>query len=178
MLGRISSLFTVLILTTVFLYLFAWLHLLPGSFYRIDQSDVAGPPGRIIRTEPLSGAPAGAEASRILYVSTDHHGKLVAVSGVIVVPSGPVPEGGRPVYAWAHPTTGISDRCAPSLNPDVLEKIHGLEGLLAKGMVVVATDYPGLGTPGPHPYLVGESEGHSILDSVRAARNFKQARAG
>jgi alpha-beta hydrolase superfamily lysophospholipase len=36
--------------------------------------------------------------------------------------------------------------------------------------IVVATDYPGLGTPGPHPYLVGESEGRAVLDSVRAAR--------
>ena len=33
-----------------------------------------------------------------------------------------------------------------------------LARLLARGWVVVATDYPGLGTPGPHPYLVGQSE--------------------
>ncbi|HZV20266.1 MAG TPA: alpha/beta fold hydrolase, partial [Hyphomicrobiales bacterium] len=34
------------------------------------------------------------------------------------------------------------------------------------------TDYPGLGTPGPHPYLVGKSEGRAVLDSVRAAREL------
>jgi pimeloyl-ACP methyl ester carboxylesterase len=34
----------------------------------------------------------------------------------------------------------------------------------------VFTDYPGLGTPGPHPYLVGESEGRAVLDSVNATR--------
>jgi hypothetical protein len=35
-----------------------------------------------------------------------------------------------------------------------------------------ATDYPGLGTPGVHAYLMGESEGRAVLDSVRAARNL------
>ena len=32
------------------------------------------------------------------------------------------------------------------------------------------TDYEGLGTPGPHPYLLGLSEARGILDMVRAAR--------
>ena len=34
------------------------------------------------------------------------------------------------------------------------------------------TDYEGLGTPGAHPYLIGRSEGHSVLDAVRAARKL------
>jgi acetyl esterase/lipase len=42
--------------------------------------------------------------------------------------------------------------------------------MLEKGYIVVATDYPGLGTPGIHPYLIGVSEGRAVLDSVRAAR--------
>lgn len=33
-------------------------------------------------------------------------------------------------------------------------------------------DYEGLGTPGGHPYLVGPSEGRSVLDVVRAARKL------
>jgi acetyl esterase/lipase len=37
-------------------------------------------------------------------------------------------------------------------------------------MVVVATDYEGLGTPGRHPYIAGESEGRGVLDIARAAR--------
>jgi acetyl esterase/lipase len=37
---------------------------------------------------------------------------------------------------------------------------------------VVATDYPGLGTAGPHPYLIGESAARAVLDSVRAARSM------
>lgn len=44
-------------------------------------------------------------------------------------------------------------------------------------VVVVAADYPGLGTPGMHPYLIGESEGRAVLDSVRAARDLPDAGA-
>jgi pimeloyl-ACP methyl ester carboxylesterase len=36
----------------------------------------------------------------------------------------------------------------------------------------VRTDYEGLGTPGEHPYLIGRSEGYSMLDMVRAARKL------
>ena len=35
-----------------------------------------------------------------------------------------------------------------------------------------------MGPPGPHPYLVGTSEGMNALDSVRAARNLPEAGAG
>ncbi|MGB7091082.1 MAG: alpha/beta fold hydrolase, partial [Methylovirgula sp.] len=43
---------------------------------------------------------------------------------------------------------------------------------------VAATDYPGLGTPGPHPYLVGISEARAVIDSVRVARNMPGAGGG
>jgi hypothetical protein len=50
--------------------------------------------------------------------------------------------------------------------------------MLDRGYVVAATDYPGLGTPEVHPYLVGTSEAHAVLDSVRAARAIPEAAAG
>ena len=55
--------------------------------------------------------------------------------------------------------------------------IWGLADMLAPGYVVVATDYPGLGVPGIHPYLIGVSEGRAVLDSVRAARALPDAGA-
>jgi acetyl esterase/lipase len=36
----------------------------------------------------------------------------------------------------------------------------------------VRTDYEGLGTPSTHPYLIGVSQGRSVLDMVRAARKL------
>src|SRR5262249_56873835 len=87
------------------------------------------------------------------------------------------PAGGRDVIAWAHPTSGVVESCAPSLMPDLAGTIWGLSDMLARGYVVVANDYPGLGTPGMHPYLIGESEGRAVLDSVRAARDLPDAGA-
>ena len=78
--------------------------------------------------------------------------------------------------AWAHPTAGVIPPCAPSLARVLFSSIQGLREMLAHGYVVAATDYPGLGTVEPHPYLVGISEGRAVLDSVRAAR--ATARAG
>ena len=37
---------------------------------------------------------------------------------------------------------------------------------------MVRTDYEGLGTPGVHHFLLGLSEGRSVLDAARAARAF------
>jgi pimeloyl-ACP methyl ester carboxylesterase len=46
------------------------------------------------------------------------------------------------------------------------------------GYIVALSDYEGLGTPGRHPYLVGESEGRSVLDAAKAARQLPDAGAG
>ena len=110
--------------------------------------------------------------SRVLYRSEGLHGEPIVVSGVVIVPAGTPPPGGRPIVAWAHPTTGIVAACAPSLARVFFRSIQGLHELLAQGFVIAATDYPGLGTAGPHPYLVGISEGRAVLDSVRVARKI------
>jgi hypothetical protein len=79
--------------------------------------------------------------------------------------------------SWAHGTTGLADVCAPSRSPSVVAELPWLRQLLDRGVVVVATDYEGLGTDGPHPYLVGESEGRGVLDIARAARKLRATRA-
>ncbi len=134
-------------------------------------------PGQILRIHPQVGGALDAAAFRVIYRSTGLHGEPIAVSGTIIFPVGPAPKGGRDVIAWAHYTTGVAERCAPTLLPDLSGTIPGLEEMLAHGYVVVATDYEGLGTPGVHAYLVGISEARSVLDSVRAARNLSAAHA-
>lgn len=134
----------------------------------------SGPPGTLLRIQPLPGAPDGASA----YRSTGLDGRPIPVSGVVIVPAAPAPAGGRPVVAWAHPTSGVADQCAPSRASIFFSTVQGLDAMLARGYVVAATDYPGLGMPGPHPYLVGISEGRAVLDSVRAARALREAQAG
>jgi acetyl esterase/lipase len=144
-----------------------------GAFYEASEAEITGgPPGSVIRDEPMGASPPGGIAHRMLYRSTTPEGKPIAVSGVIIIPPGVAPSGGWPIVAWAHPTTGIVPRCAPSLATFIFQQIAGSRPLTERGFAIAATDYPGLGTPGPHPYLVGLSEARAVIDSVRAARTF------
>ncbi|MBI5500204.1 MAG: hypothetical protein HY907_08180 [Deltaproteobacteria bacterium] len=77
------------------------------------------------------------------------------------------PAGGYHVVSNEHGTSGVADACAVT---GTLAG-GGLAGLFgSRGMIGVSPDYPGLGTPGVHPYLVADSEGRSALDALRAAR--------
>jgi acetyl esterase/lipase len=147
-----------------------------ADFYDVSEAELAGEPGTIIRTAPLEVYPPGVRGYRVLYRSTGLNGEPIAVSGVIAIPGKKAAN--RPIVAWAHPTTGVARKCAPSLHHAPLDTIPGLTEMMANGYVVTATDYPGLGTAGPHPYLVGVSEGRAVLDSVRAVRTFEEASAG
>ena len=92
------------------------------------------------------------------------------MSGTLAVPKGRAPKGGWPLISWAHGTTGIADACAPSRGGGSGPALLGR--WLKAGYAVVRTDYEGLGTPGEHPYLIGRSEGSSVLDAARAARKL------
>lgn len=156
-------------------------HAGPGAaqtFYDAPKSLLNGQPGTLVRQEPIDGAPLGAATYRVLYRSTGLQGERIFVSGVVVVPQGEPPAGGRPIVAWAHPTSGITPRCAPSLAIFLFQQIQGLRSFVERGYVVAATDYPGLGTPGPHPYLVGDSEAHAVIDAVRVASTMRGAGGG
>jgi alpha-beta hydrolase superfamily lysophospholipase len=127
--------------------------------------------GSVLRSEDLR-APDGMLARAILYVSTGFATARTAVSGIVLASEGPARSVRRQVLAWAHFTAGLADRCAPSRAGVTDELLAIARPFLADGFVVVATDYEGLGTPGPHPYVVGVSEGRSVLDSVRAAQHL------
>ena len=148
------------------------------GFYTVRPEDLAGAPGTLVRVAPIDILSVyRAKAYRILYVSRDIKGRKIGVSGMVVVSTLPSRGATRPVVAWAHPTTGVAPKCAPSRRSDPLA-IPGIKDMIAKGYTVVATDYPGLGTPGPVPYLIGLGEAQSVLDSVKAVRALSEAQAG
>ena len=146
------------------------------AFYKPPDPLPPGEPGEIIRSVAVGGI-GGAQSWRVLYHSRAIDGRDIAVSGVVIAPTVAGPSGGRPVVALAHGTTGMADECAPSKEPGFDIPLFVLQPLLDAGYVIAATDYEGLGTPGLHPYLVGESEGRGVLDSVRAARELRDANA-
>jgi glucose/arabinose dehydrogenase/pimeloyl-ACP methyl ester carboxylesterase len=117
--------------------------------------------------------PYGAEAYRILYLSQDPVDTPQVVSGLLIVPTGTPPAEGWPLLVHGHPTTGLADVCAPSRNESSVT--GSLLHWVSQGYVVTSSDYPGLGMPGVHPYMIGESAGRALLDSGRAALNFCDA---
>ncbi|WP_240183672.1 alpha/beta fold hydrolase [Leifsonia aquatica] len=141
-----------------------------ARFYEQPTPLPSGAPGAIIRVAPTLGAPAGAVATRILFRSTDLHGRPVVNSGLLVEPDSPAPAGGRTIVSWGHPTTGAAEKCAPSRSLDPYDTVEGLTDFLNRGYAVVYTDYTGMGTAGPDSYLVGSTEGRNVLDAARAAR--------
>lgn len=126
---------------------------------------------------------AAAESTRlILYTSKTPGGEIAAVSGSVSVPEGKAPKKGWPVVSYGHGTTGIADICAPTRNnefspaSDYISYIDPqLDEWLEAGYAVVRSDYQGLGTPGSHPYLIGEAEGRGVLDAVSAARRLDRS---
>lgn len=134
-----------------------------------------GRPGTLIAADPVAGAPAGAQAWRIRYWSSDDRGRPVAVTGMALAP--PAAAAPRPVLAWTHGTWGIAENCAPSLSPNFYKATAAIDAV-RRGYVVVAPDYQGLGSPGPHPFLVGPAAARNTLDAVRAAQAIAGAGAG
>jgi hypothetical protein len=139
------------------------------AFYEPPADLDAFENGDVIWAEVLD-APDGVLAWKVLYRSESIGGDAIAVSGVVTAPDAPAPDGGRPVVTWAHGTTGTADQCAPSRGGEPIDSVFEYRAAVDAGYVAVATDYEGLGTPGLHPYLVGESQGRGVLDVVRAAR--------
>lgn len=144
---------------------------LPRSAFYDTPSLATSKPGELLRHEAFSAyaLPPGATAVRILYHSLNADGRDVATSGAVLIPAGHAPPGGWPVIAWAHGTTGVARQCAPSLAKDLVYGEEGLMPMVRAGFAVVATDYHGLGTEGPHEYINKTAQARDLIYSVPAA---------
>jgi hypothetical protein len=141
------------------------------GFYEVPDPLPKGEPGQLIRVQDL-GEAGGVRTRRVMYHSRDAEDRDRAVTGIISSPTGAPPKGGWPVTSQANGTVGLASQCALSRNGAPAGD-WGVEGVHA------ATDYVGLGPVGEiHPYLSGPSEGNSVIDAVRAARNLPDAHAG
>jgi pimeloyl-ACP methyl ester carboxylesterase len=144
---------------------------LPRTAFYDTPSLATTKPGDLLRQEPFRGyaVPTGASAVRILYHSLNADGRDVATSGVVLAPAGRAPSGGWPVIVWAHGTSGVARMCAPSLQKDMEYGEEGLMPMVRAGFAVIATDYHGLGTEGPHEYINKTAQARDVIYSVPAA---------
>src|SRR5262249_8595547 len=112
----------------------------PDAFYD-PPSDRPHQPGALLRSEPLKNVtlPARTRGWRILYTTTvDDSTPATAVATVFALTD--PPEGPRPVIAWEHGTTGLLQKCMPSLVSAPTEGIPACDRIAMAGWVVVATD--------------------------------------
>ena len=144
-------------------------------------------PSRLIDSHEISTSLTAAKAFRIRYHSSDLRGKPTESTGLVISPSAPGEN--RRVMTCAHGTTGMGDAACPSAQPDPARElstyfesgsttqidygIPGLQGFIDDGWIVVATDYQGLGTPGPHHYTVNRTNALDAVNIVHAAREMQ-----
>ncbi len=170
-----------------------------SSMYDPPASSIPGQQGSVVWWRTMSNsddanlgslegaARPDATARRVIFRSTTVGGTPNVESATVFTPNNkPKPADGWKVVAWNHVTTGGADLCAPSratenlpwsftANPEYERLTRSDEliaGLLDRGLVVVRTDYEGIGTPGPHPYMVGTSLAKSGINGVRATRDL------
>src|SRR3984893_17196647 len=146
----------------------------PDAFYD-PPSDLSHQPGALLRSEPLKDVilPAGMRGWRILYATTVDDSTPATAVATVFAPTDPT-AGSRPVIAWEHATTGLLQKCMPSLMSAPAAGIPGRDRIVLAGWVVGAADYSVAEKGGPHPYLIGEGEARAALDSARAARQMSQ----
>ncbi|MEJ7721945.1 MAG: lipase family protein [Ilumatobacteraceae bacterium] len=150
-----------------------------GDLYAVPSPIPDVPHGTLLRYQLVEpSVHAGATTYRMMYASESHAGEPIVVTGVAVIPDAEPPADGRDTITLVHGTTGSADVCAPSKNLAGAGELALLGPSVAAGTIIAATDYEGMGTPGVHPYLMGESEGRSGLDAALAARQLPGAQAG
>lgn len=150
-----------------------------ADFYRAPAPLPAGPPGALIRSQPATASigllALAATATTVLYHSRTATGADDAVTGTVLRPRAPwTGPGARPVVSFAVGTQGLAQSCAPSKQLAVGTEYEAgnIALLLARGWEVAVTDYEGYTTGSTPTYVAGQSEGHAVLDIVRAAAHL------
>ena len=137
----------------------------------LPPSLLPGKPGDVIWMKSLTKLPLG-ELFFVMYHSSDTFGRSVGVTGWLAIPNDVTSS--TSVFSWGHGTTGMADDCAPTRESSPVQ-IPFLNALLERGLIVAATDYAYLGTPGPHPYFDASTMAFSMIDAAVAAQNFTGA---
>lgn len=132
----------------------------------------------VVRVDPYIDPNVGdeypdlnADRRLLTYKMLGIDGREVQATSLIFTPTTTPSINGWKIVVWAHGTTGVADKCAPSKQGLGSSSIL-IQKLLDEGYVVVAPDYEGLGSEGNHPFLNLKSEAYSITDAVVAARKY------
>ncbi len=166
----------------------------PAFYASLEAMSPDGKLGEVIEKESIETTVPGARAWRIAYVSSDLAGRKTISTAIVAAPAGPAPKDGRPVVVWAHGTTGTAQNCGPSQQINPVQPLNeyfliggnsttdyglpAVERFIRDGYVVVGTDYQGLGGGGTHQYMVSGTQGHDVINAIRAAGAMGDVGAG
>jgi Secretory lipase len=147
-----------------------------ADFFQAPTPLPAGEPGALIRYRSAAvnlgaGAPV-TTAWTVIYHSRTSNSTDDAVTGTLLQPHAPwTGPGPRPVVSFAVGTQGLAQSCAPSkqLAAGSEYEASNISQALQQGWDVEVTDYEGYTTGSTPTYVAGLSEGHAVLDIVRAA---------
>jgi len=108
------------------------------------------------------------EVRKITY-KTIYKDKNIQASGLVCIPK---TAGNYPILSFQNGTNTLNSE-APSENSDN-DMFSIMESLTAMGFIVVIPDYIGFGASAnlPHPYLDAKSSTQSILDMIRATKEY------
>ena len=110
------------------------------DFYAPPDPIPAGEHGDLLRYQAIEEDLDDVATYRIMYLSESLQGEPIVVTGTALLPQGDAPEGGWPVIAHSHGTTGLADVCAPSRTyPERVAELTMLASV-ADRYVIAATD--------------------------------------
>ncbi|HVK25817.1 MAG TPA: lipase family protein [Actinokineospora sp.] len=147
------------------------------SFYVPPSPLPAGAPGDVIRWRvSKSGQFSDTVNSwQVMYLSTDEHDRPNAVTGTVLVPKNVNPSA-APIVSFAVGTHGGAFRCTPSnmISIGALYERPAVADMLKAGYAVAVTDYAGYHPNPKTTYITGRSEGHAVIDVVRAGQKLSK----
>lgn len=108
------------------------------------------------------------EVRKVVYKTTFKNQKIQA-SGLVCLPKS---AGDYPVLCFQNGTNTLHSMAPTEAVDDDVFKI--IESIASMGFIVVIPDYIGFGASAqlPHPYLIAEPTTQSILDLLRAAKEY------
>jgi pimeloyl-ACP methyl ester carboxylesterase len=107
------------------------------------------------------------EVYKLIYQTPDAVGGITYASGALFIPVGDTCNG--PLIGYQHGTIANDANVPSRIGGEAIIGIIAATG----GYRVTMTDYLGLGDgPGIHPYIHAKSEATSVIDMLRAGRQF------
>jgi len=142
----------------------------PDAFYD-PPSDVPREPGELLRSEPLKDVtlPPGVRGWRIPYATTVDDSTPATAVATVFAPSD-TPARPRPVIAWEHGTTGLLQKCMPSLLSTQTKGVPERDRIITAGWVVIG---PSRARP-PHDHPTRYTRTRSFIMDITTHALSKQ----